>query len=492
MALELTNTLSGKKERFTPVKSGEVKMYVCGPTVYNFLHIGNARPNVFYDVVHRFLEYSGYKVTRIVNITDVDDKILHKAKEENKSSLEVSENYTKEFLYDMQLLGVAKPDAYPKVTEHIPQIIQIIEGLIKNGAAYVATNGEVFYSVRNFKEYGKLSKKNIDDLKTGARVQPGELKKDPLDFSLWKPQKPGEDLAWDSPWGKGRPGWHIECSAMAISMLGETFDIHGGGMDLIHPHHENEIAQSEGFTRKPFVNYWIHSNMLTFNAAKMSKSVGNIMLIREFVAKYGAETLKYFLLSAHYRSTIDYSEDHIRDVQAALHRFYTTLNKCEVARELKNLPSAKPTSEEDSLDKTGKEFESKWKESMEDDLNTAKLLGYVFEYVRQLNAYLYKNNFKATSQTAPIAEQFIKNIEKLSKILNIFGEKSQDFLSDLKLRILKEKNLDAVRIETAIQERVEARKKKDFAAADKIRNDLLSQGVEIRDKGDKTEWDIIF
>lgn len=490
MALELTNTLSGKKETFNPIKSGEVTMYVCGPTVYNFLHIGNARPNVFFDVVHRFLEYSGYKVTRIVNVTDVDDKIINKAKEEGKTSLEISELYTKEFLHDMKLLGVAPPKAYPKVTEHIPQIIQIIEGLIKNGAAYVASNGEVFYSVRSFKEYGKLSKKNIDDLISGSRVLPGEQKKDPLDFSLWKPQK-ADEVAWDSPWGKGRPGWHIECSAMSYNMLGETFDIHGGGMDLIHPHHENEIAQSEGFTKKPFVNYWIHSNMLTFNAAKMSKSVGNIMLIRDFVNKYGAETLKYFLLSAHYRSTIDYSPEHIRDVQAALHRFYTTLGKCEVAAKLTGV-QASPSSEENELIRAGKEFEPKWKAAMDDDLNTAKLLGYVFEYIRLLNGYLDKKNFKATFQTTVIAKEFLNNMTKLSKILNIFGEKPTVFLADLKSRVLKDKNLDDTKIQTQIAERRKARQNKDFATADKIRNELLAQGIALQDKGDATEWDIVF
>jgi len=490
MALELTNTLSGKKETFVPLKAGEIKMYVCGPTVYNFLHIGNARPNVFFDVAHRFFEYLGYKVTRIVNITDVDDKIIHKAKEEGKTSLEISKLYTKEFLHDMQLLGVNPPNAHPKVTEHIPDIIKIIEGLIANGAAYVAPNGEVFYSVRNFKGYGKLSKKNIDDLISGSRVLPGEQKKDPLDFSLWKPQK-SDEIAWDSPWGKGRPGWHIECSAMAYAILGETFDIHGGGMDLIHPHHENEIAQSEGFTKKPYVKYWIHSNMLTFNAAKMSKSVGNIMLIRDFVNQYGAETLKYFLLSAHYRSTIDYSPDHIRDVQAALHRFYSTLGKCEIAAKLTGV-QAPPSTGENELARMGKEFEPKWKAAMEDDLNTAKLLGYVFEYIRLLNGYLDKKNFKATFQTTAIAKEFLDNMAKLSKILNIFAEKPAAFLADLKSRVLKDKNLDEAKIQTQIAERLKARQSKDFATADKIRNDLLAQGIQLLDRADRTDWDIVF
>jgi cysteinyl-tRNA synthetase len=491
MALVLTNTLSGKKETFTPLVPGKIRLYVCGPTVYNFVHIGNARPCVFWDVVHKFLEYSGFEVTRVMNFTDVDDKIIVKSREEKTSSLEVSERFTKEFLHDMSLLGVSPPQIAPKVTDHIPEIIKMIEGLIKNGVAYVATDGEVFYSVRSFHEYGKLSGKNIDDLKVGVRIQPGELKRDPLDFSLWKPQKAADEPSWESPWGKGRPGWHIECSAMAIKYLGETFDIHGGGMDLIHPHHENEIAQSEGFSKKPFVRYWIHSNMLTFNSAKMSKSVGNIMLIRDFVKKYGAETLRYFLLSGHYRSTIDYSGEHIREIQSALHRFYTTLGKCETlakAPAKKNLPLSE---EEKNLQKTAQEFEAKWRESMEDDLNTARLLGYVFEYVRALNAYIDKKGFQETPQTAGIAQGFLTNIQKLSKILNIFGQKSSDFLEDLKRQFLEENGMKSEEIDRLIAERMAARQAKDFAKSDRIRDELLAKGIELRDRAATTEWDII-
>ncbi|MEZ4751435.1 MAG: cysteine--tRNA ligase [Bdellovibrionota bacterium] len=272
--LRVTNTLTGEKEDFKPIHAGEVKMYVCGPTVYGLTHIGNFRPVVFFNVVRNYLERKGFKVTYVSNFTDVDDKIINKAREQKISASEVSEKYTEEFLKDVESLSIRRPDKAPKVTEFIPQIIQFIAGLVENGSAYVAENGEVFFSVRNFKDYGKLSKKKIDDLQVGARVDPNELKRDPLDFSLWKPQKAEDEPAWKSPWGMGRPGWHIECSAMAMQYCGESFDIHGGGMDLIHPHHENEIAQSEGLTGKPFVHYWMHNNLLTMESEKMSSRLG--------------------------------------------------------------------------------------------------------------------------------------------------------------------------------------------------------------------------
>ena len=490
--MQITNTLTRKKEAFTPLVSGKVSMYVCGPTVYNFIHIGNARVFVFYDVVHRFLETLGYSVVRVMNFTDVDDKIINKAREEKRSSFEVGERYIKEFIDDMALLNVRPPTRAPKVTDHMGQIIHLIEGLVAEKAAYVVSDGEVFFSVRDFKGYGKLSGKNVDDLQVGTRVQPGELKKDPLDFSLWKPQKAADEPAWDSPWGKGRPGWHIECSAMSMNYLGESFDIHGGGIDLIHPHHENEIAQSEGFTHKPFVRYWLHTNMLTFNAEKMSKSLGNIMLVRDFVKRYSAEVLKYFLLSGHYRSTIDYSEQHVREVQAALHRFYTTLGKCEVMALAKAATTSKPSAEEEELLKVGKTFEGRWRESMEDDLNTARLLGYVFEYVRALNAYFDKKKFQPTSQTPVIAQMFLDDIRKLSGVLNIFGEKSGEFLGQLRSLVLIEKGLRQEDIEKAITDRTAARQRKDFATSDKIRAELLAKGIELRDRASDTDWDIVF
>jgi cysteinyl-tRNA synthetase len=492
MALVLTNSLTKKKEPFLPLNPNLVRMYVCGPTVYNYVHIGNARVFVFYDVVERYLKFLGYQVERVMNFTDVDDKIINKAREEKSDSLVVSERYIAEFLTDMQALRVTPPKVSPKVTDHIPEIIKLIEGLVANGSAYVAPDGEVFFSVRNFKDYGKLSGKNIDDLISGARVQTDEKKRDPLDFSLWKPQKNSNEPTWDSPWGKGRPGWHIECSAMSMKYLGESFDIHGGGMDLIHPHHENEIAQSEALTHKTFARFWIHSNMLTFNAEKMSKSLGNIMLTRDFIKKYSGEVLRYFLLSGHYRSTIDYSDQHIREVQSALHRFYTALSKAELGTRLTSSNNTKPSPEEEKLAEFGKEFEAKWREAMDEDLNTAKVIGLVFEYVRLLNAYIDKKGFKPTALTQNLCQQFVQSFQKLSQVLNIFGEAPSQFLTHLRLSVLEEKKIAVSEIETKIKQRAEARVKKDFAISDAIRNDLLNQGVELRDLPGGTEWDILF
>ncbi len=493
MALVLTNSLSKKKEPFVPLHSPRVKMYVCGPTVYNFVHIGNARVFVFYDVVERYLKYIGYQVERVMNFTDVDDKIIIKATEEKTDSHTLSERYIEAFLTDMISLGVTPPKVAPKVTDHIPEIITLIEGLIANSSAYVAKDGEVFFSIRNFKTYGKLSGKNIDDLISGARVQPDEKKRDPLDFSLWKPQKFSTEPGWDSPWGKGRPGWHIECSAMSMKYLGESFDIHGGGMDLIHPHHENEIAQSEAFTHKPFAKYWIHSNMLTFNAEKMSKSIGNIMLTRDFIKKYSAELLRFFLLSGHYRSTIDYSEQHIRDVQSALHRFYTALHKAEVTIQMPKVLTPKPSSaEEERVNQFGKLFQDKWKEAMDEDLNTAKVIGLVFEYVRLLNAYIDKKGFKPTSLTQEICQDFVISFKSLSEILNILGESPSGFLLGLKQSVLDDRGIKKEDLVQKIQLRTEARTQKNFALSDTIRNELLSQGIELRDFTHGTEWDIVF
>lgn len=492
MALVLTNSLTKQKEPFVPLKSPKVKMYVCGPTVYNYVHIGNARVFVFYDVVERYLRFLGYDVERVMNFTDVDDKIINKASQENTDSLTISEKYIEGFLEDMKALRVNPPKVAPKVTDHIPEIIQLIENLISNKAAYVVDDGEVLFSVRNFKDYGKLSGKNIDDLISGARVQTDEKKRDPLDFSLWKPQKNTNEPAWDSPWGKGRPGWHIECSAMSMKYLGESFDIHGGGMDLIHPHHENEIAQSEASTHKPFAKYWLHSNMLTFNAEKMSKSIGNIMLTRDFIKKYSGEILRYFLLSGHYRSTIDYSEQHIREVQSALHRFYTTLSKAESA--ISALPShlKQPSTEESKAEEFGSTFESKWQEAMDEDFNTAKVIGLIFEYVRLLNAYIDKKGFKPTEKTYPICKTFVDSVKKLSTVLNILGEPPQLFLEQLKKSVLDERGIDVKQIEQKITDRAEARSRKDFATSDTIRNSLLAQGIELRDLPNGTEWDITF
>jgi cysteinyl-tRNA synthetase len=489
MSIQVTNTLTRKKEPFVPVKAGEARMYVCGPTVYNYLHIGNARPCIFFDVVRRFLQHSGYKVTLVMNYTDVDDKIINRSYVEKISAKEVSEKYIAAFLDDMKAIGVRPPDEAPKVSEYIPQIVKFIEGLVANGMAYVSDDGEVFYSVRKFKGYGKLSGKNIDDLISGARVAPDEKKKDPLDFSLWKPRKKEEEAAWNSPWGMGRPGWHIECSAMALNTLGESFDLHGGGMDLIHPHHENEIAQSEGLTGKHFCKYWLHNNMLQLSSEKMSKSVGNILLIRDFVKKYTGEALRFVLLSAHYRSTIDFSEKGTRDALMGLHKIYRTLLKAE--KFASSSAGAPATAEEKAVLEFGSSFHGKWKEAMEDDFNTQKAISIVFEYVRLLNSYFDKKGLKPSSTTAEIAKQFLAQMKTFSEVISLFGDKPSSYLEMLKATLLTEKGLSRDEIESAIKERSAARAAKDFKKSDAIRDSLLAKGVEIRDSGTTTEWDLI-
>ncbi len=490
--IQVTNTLTGKKEHFTPMEPGTVKMYVCGPTVYNFVHIGNARPLVFFDVVARYFKFSGLKVIRVMNYTDVDDKILHRANEEKTTPQELSEKYIQEFERDMILLNVEKPDMQPKVSAHIPEIIHLIERLIENKLAYVAEDGEVFFSVRSFPEYGKLSKKRVDDLLVGARVAPDEKKKDPLDFSLWKPKKPGEDLAWSSPWGAGRPGWHIECSAMAIKYLGESFDIHGGGMDLIHPHHENEIAQSEGSTGRPFAKYWLHNNMLTIQSEKMSKSVGNIWLTRDFIERFTAETLKLFLLSGHYRSTLDFSQSQIKETQAALHRIYKTLEKCKRLTDLTTALSQPLSTEGNQVLKFSNSFEASWTEAMDDDFNTAKVIGLVFEYVRLMNGFLDKKTFQYSLEASDLVHRFLNQLGVLGSVLNILNESPSHYLTVLRNHFLNEKNITEAEIEELISKRIEARQNKNYALSDNIRNELLSKGIELMDRDSKTTWDVKF
>lgn len=500
MPIQITNSLTGKREPFIPLKSGEVRMYVCGPTVYGLTHVGNARPAVFFDVVRRYLEFVGHQVVYTSNFTDVDDKIIQRAREEKRSAPDLVLHYTQEFLRDMKSLGVRPPDHAPRVTGHMPQIISFIEQLVNKGAAYVTPDGGVLFSVRKFKSYGRLSGKNIDELVGFARVEPGEHKQDPLDFALWKPQKAPDEPAWGSPWGSGRPGWHIECSAMAMRYLGESFDIHGGGIDLLHPHHENEIAQSEAITGKPFVKYWMHNNLVTIDAEKMSKSLGNIFLNRDFIKKYGAETLKFLLLSGHYRSPIEFSQRHIRDCQASLHRFYCAMEKCEKLGEWDSTKFRTDVSPEKSGSSPAEErvievestFEKRWREAMDDDFNTAKVVGYVFEYVRVLNAYMDRKNFAPTAKTVEIVRQFLGQMKTIAALLNLFGESSVDILEHLRTLILEERGITRDEIASQIQIRAQARQKKDFKAADEIRTWLLGRGVELRDGMGGTTWDVVF
>ncbi len=490
MPLQIYNTLTRKHETFQPMEPGKVGMYVCGPTVYNLTHVGNARPAVFFDLVRCFLEYSGFEVTFVRNYTDVDDKIIARARELKIESREVSEKYILEYDTDMGQLGITPPTVGPKVTEHIPQIIAMVKGLVEKGAAYVTPDGEVLYSVRRFTEYGKLSGKKIDDLRAGVRIEADEKKQDPLDFSLWKPQKAKDEPAWPSPWGLGRPGWHIECSAMALEHLGVTFDIHGGGLDLCHPHHENEIAQSEAFTGKPYVRYWLHNNLLSMNNEKMSKSLGNIVLNRDFMKVYGPETLRYLLLAGHYRSPIDFSEKTIRDSQSGLHRIYSSLLRATAMKLA--VGNAVGGTEETTLIKLGETFENDWKMALEDDFNTPKVFALIFDYVRAANNYFDKKGFKATVNTPMVALEYLTNLGKVSVVLNLFLSEPVQFLKMLKSNVLHERGIEVSGIEAKLVLRTEARKARDFTLSDKIRDELAAQGILLLDSATGTDWDIKF
>ncbi len=491
MSLLITNTLSGKKETFQPLKPGKVGMYTCGPTVYGLTHIGNARPAAFFDVVRRFLEKSGYQVRWVMNYTDVDDKIINRARDEKTTWKAIADKFTTEYVADLKSLGVRLPNQQPKVSEHIPRIIALIEGLIRNQAAYVAEDGEVFFSVRSFPDYGKLSNKKIDDLLVGVRIAADEKKHDPLDFSLWKPQKAADEPAWESPWGKGRPGWHIECSAMAMELLGDTFDIHGGGLDLIHPHHENEIAQAEACTRKPFAKLWMHNNLISIQKEKMSKSLGNIFLTRDFIKKYTAETLRYLLLSVHYRSPVEFSDTQIRDIQAALHRVYSAKKKAAAVASLSAPVVGAEPPELSTVNELAKGFEAGWMQAMSDDFNAPKALAFVFDYVRAINALIDKKGFKPTAGAVAAAKAFVAQLESLSAVLNLFGEDAAGYLNALKQNILAGRGIDPAAIEAKISERKEARAKKDFGRSDAIRDELAQQGIEIKDTPTGTDWDVL-
>lgn len=493
MSIFIYNTLHNKKEEFKTIENKKVKMYVCGPTVYNFIHVGNARPLVFFEVVRRFLKHKGYQVIFASNYTDVDDKIINRAKEEKCSWTQVTKKYILEYEKDRELLKITKPDFAPKVSDYIEPIKKLIQKLIDNKKAYVVSDGEVFYSVRSFEGYGKLSGKKIDDLQAGARVNPRELKKDPLDFSLWKPKKESNEPSWDSPWGEGRPGWHIECSAMVLgSFKSDSIDIHGGGMDLMHPHHENEIAQSEGATGKIFSHYWMHNNMLTVDSEKMSKSIGNIFLTRKFIEGYGAETLKFLLLSGHYRSTIDFSEKNIKDSQIALHRIYSCLQKCHKILAASSIAKSKKFVEEEKIKNFGDTFQVKWEDSMSDDFNTAGALGFVFEYTRHINALIDKKNFILDSNSKQLLGKFLLDIKNVASILNILGEDPDQFILEFKTKYLTQNSIELSFIESKINDRNEARKNKDFKKADEIRAELKAKGIVLRDLQTQTEWDVEF
>ncbi len=488
MTLRIHNTLTGKKEDFVPLQEKKVGMYACGVTVYDLCHIGHARSAIVFDIVHRYFRYRGYEVTFVRNFTDIDDKIIKRANAEGVDFKTIAEKYIGEFNVDMGGLGLEKPSVEPKATEHIPEMIRLISALIEKGFAY-QSDGDIFFSVRKFEDYGKLSKRALEEMQAGARVEIDEKKENPLDFALWKASKPGEPF-WESPWGKGRPGWHIECSVMSQKYLGETFDIHGGGRDLIFPHHENEIAQSEAATGKTFARYWIHNGFVNINKEKMSKSLGNILTIKEILKDWHPEVLRLFFLAHHYRSPIDYSEDSFFEAKSGLDRFYTTLN--EIQEELKKPVVSRAlengTSILEACRQTIESFQARLEEAMDDDFNTAQALGYFYDLQTHLNSLLSLSKGQPTEETASLLKKGLDHFTQKGWVFGLFREDPEKYLAQQRKEGLKKLNLTEQAILRSIEERNLARKGKNWKRADEIRNDLLSKGVVLEDTPSGTNW----
>ena len=494
MTQKVHNTLTNKKEDFVPITDGEVRMYVCGPTVYDLSHIGHARSAVCFDVIFRFLKLKGFKVNYTRNYTDVDDKIINRANEEGIDSLELAERYIRAFDEDMAALGVALPTNRPRATEKIDKMREMIDTLIEKGFAYASSEGDVFFRVRKFEGYGKLSGKNIDELEAGARVEVDERKEDPLDFALWKSSKPGEP-AWEGPLGveagvegglknqggdfKGRPGWHIECSAMCLELLGETFDIHGGGKDLVFPHHENEIAQSEAATGKPFARYWLHNGFVNMEKEKMSKSLGNILNIRDVLKTHTSESVRLFLLSSHYRSPIEYGPETLKESEAKAERFYRTVERMEKEAPDLALSGGKP--DPSRLEKRLEPIIN----AMDDDFNTAAVIGKVFEEAGEANRLMDAAKSGGVSKTLAEELPLIRAVFKeAGAILGTLDKTPGEYFADIKAL----SGVDAKEVEGLIEERNAARKAKDFKRADEIRDELKERGVILEDTPQGTSW----
>ena len=484
--MKLYNTMTNKIEEFKTIEENKVKMYVCGPTVYNYIHLGNARPIVVFDTLARYFKYKGMEVDYVQNFTDVDDKIINKSIEEGISASEVSEKYIKYFFEDINRLNILESVKRPKVTENMAEIIEIIQKLIDNGFAY-EKDGDVYFEVKKYKDYGKLSNQKIEELELGARIDVSEIKKNPMDFALWKKKKKEGEPFWESPWGQGRPGWHIECSAMAKKYLGDTFDIHGGGQDLVFPHHENEIAQSKCAYHGNFANYWLHNGFIQINGDKMSKSLGNFFLLREILEKFSGNVVRLFILSTHYRKPINFSFENMEDTKKALQNIVKSMNKFEaIIGKYKNEKTAEIT----NLDFSQKidEFDKKFEDAMDEDMNTPQALATIFDQIRETNKFISVNK----DELSKIYSEIEKSYESLKrKIGNVFGIEIE---TENSAKEEDGENMELTKklIELLIKLRSEARSEKNFKLSDEIRDELKVLGVEIKDNRDgTTDYDFV-
>ena len=480
MTLRIYNTLSGKKEIFKPLTEGKVSMYVCGPTVYDSCHIGHARSVVVFDVIFRYLKALGFEVNYVRNFTDVDDKIINRANELGISSSELAEKYIQEFYDDMGALNVERATIEPKATEHIDQIVTLIEKLVSKGIAY-QVDGDVYFSVNSCKGYGRLSGRKLEDMMAGARIKVDKRKKNPFDFALWKSAKPDEPC-WESPWGKGRPGWHIECSAMSSKYLGDTLDIHGGGKDLIFPHHENEIAQSESASGKPFVRFWVHNGFVNINQEKMSKSLGNFLMIKDVLKEYHPEVVRLFLLSKHYRSPVDFTDQFLKEAESGLDKIYALLKRIEKETGLDRRKEVAAGESE------GGDIWVRFAEAMDDDFNSAQAIGIIFDSVKKINRRLNNNNISLES--IQIIKKGYEDILRIGDILGILTEQPDVYFAGKKSSGIEKASIDSDLIDKMVLERSEARQNKDWARADQIRQELLDMNIIIEDSTEGTLWKI--
>ncbi|OGR01392.1 MAG: cysteine--tRNA ligase [Deltaproteobacteria bacterium RIFOXYD12_FULL_55_16] len=486
MNIEIYNTKTGRKSPLVTLEEGKIKLYVCGITAYDYCHIGHARSALVFDLIVRYLRFRGYTVTFVRNFTDIDDKIIKRAQEQNTTCEELSQRFITMFHEDMASLGILPPSIEPKATEHLPEIIGLIEELIRKGLAY-QVDADVYYRVTGFANYGALSGRNLEEMQAGARIAVNEKKEHPMDFALWKGSKPGEPT-WESPWGPGRPGWHIECSAMSRKYLGNSFDIHGGGKDLIFPHHENEIAQSEGATGDEFVKYWVHHGFVTIKDEKMSKSLGNFLTIREVIAQFAPEALRLFIFSTHYRNPLDYSETALLDAVAGLNRLYTCLAEIEQLPATGNDQAASAISKADreKIETLGERF----LKAMDNDFNSAQALGHLFEGVKILNKIRQHLPGKPARLDLQLLKQGAKTIREMAEALGLLSQEPTLYLQKEQEKILKTLSVTPEEIEKFITARTMAREEKNWALADEIRDQLLNQGIDLKDGPTGTTWQV--